>query len=498
MTQKETIVKLRMDVDYPYPSRPKSFLATVLNVKIGKDYLKNSKIIAKMINETPKKVKAYWFFTPYTIPDRELLELLHPCKHEVGLHIANNPQRELERLEKTTGRKVKYYTVHGTSRVLAKLMWRRNLWEKTVPIPRNFQLKSFYYFPTIDLDWHCYASPLTEVAKMAKDSVARGEVLHVHPEWLFQRGKINCRGPYYAVLKNVLNVDRDLESITIRKNGFVEIASDKMEYEKDVIPTGELIGKLRDRGVDIFTFVERKWCSTTLGSVRGLIKIEDNIALLQVESYSEWWQNVGKKTRNMVRKAKKSGIKTQITEPSKEFAEGIWKIYNETPVRQKRGFPHYGISLKSVTRGVFSATNCTFIGAFFDNELVGFTKLVHGDRIERIAQILSLQGHIDKAVNNALIAKSVEICAKRHTKWLMYGRMGNHPSLDRFKQSNKFKEFRLHRFYMPITRKGRVAIKLKMHRELKDSLPQAIKSILFPVYNWASRSKMQIKLRLGI
>ncbi len=49
-------IKLRMDVDYPYPSRSKSFLYVTLGIKNrkGKGYLKNARIIAKMINESPK------------------------------------------------------------------------------------------------------------------------------------------------------------------------------------------------------------------------------------------------------------------------------------------------------------------------------------------------------------------------------------------------------------------------------------------------------------
>ena len=497
MAHEEMIIKLRMDVDYPYPSRLKSFLATGLKLKIGKDYLKNSKIIAKMINETPRGVQAYWFFTPYTIPDRELLELLRSDRHEVGLHVANKPYAELERLEKAAGRKVNYYTVHGTARLLAQLMWRRKLGEEKAPIPKGFPLKSFYEFPTIDLDWACYANPIRQVAKMAKDSIARGEVLHIHPEWLFQRGKINRRGPYYAVLKSILDVDKDLETLAIRKKGFARIASDSKEYEKDVVPTGKFIAKLADRGIDVFTFIERKWCCTIPKPLGGLVQAEDNVALLQVASYYEWWSNVGKKTRNMVRKAEKSGVKTEVVEPSEKLAEGIWKIYNETPIRQKRAFPHYGISLQSVTSGVLSAQHCTFIGAFFQDELVGFMQLVHGNKIAVIAQILSLQGHSDKAVNNALVANAVEVCAAKQVEWIMYGRIGNHPSLDRFKESNSFVKFPLARYYVPVTKKGRVAVKLGLHRELEDSLPQSIKYRLFPFYNLVSRTKMQARLRLG-
>ena len=75
------------------------------------------------------------------------------------------------------------------------------------------------------------------------------------------------------------------------------------------------------------------------------------------------------------------------------------------------------------------------------------------------------------------------------------GRIGNHPSLDRFKESNGFVKFPITRYYVPLTRKGRVAIRLGLHRELKDALPQSLKGPLIPVLNWVSRNKMRLKLR---
>ena len=69
------MIKLRIDVDYPYPSRAKSFLYVALRIKDrkSKDYLKNAFIIARMINESPREVRGYWFFTPYTIPNKNCL-----------------------------------------------------------------------------------------------------------------------------------------------------------------------------------------------------------------------------------------------------------------------------------------------------------------------------------------------------------------------------------------------------------------------------------------
>ncbi|MBX5328096.1 GNAT family N-acetyltransferase [Candidatus Bathyarchaeota archaeon A05DMB-5] len=487
------MIELRIDVDYPYPSRARSFIYTALNIKVGKDYLKNSKILARMINESPRKVKAYWFFTPKTIPDKELLSLLDNERHEVALHIANDPCKELSMLEQVTNRKIRYYTIHGTARFLARIMWKR--WKAKAPkIPENFPLQSFYQFPTEGLDILCYNHNQETATKIAEDYIGKGRVLHIHPIWLFQRGKINRRGPYYETLRRILNADKEFETLEMRKKIFLKIARDAKEYERNVIPHERFLEKLRERGVDIFTFIERKWCHAIPNPAKDWIKVNDNVGLLQVKSYEEWWSSIGKKTRNMVRKAEKSGIKAEIVEPSVKLAEGIWKIYNETPIRQERGFPHFGTPLDAVKKMVFSSQNCTFIGAFLQEELVGFIQLVHGDNVAIISQILSLQKHWDKAVNNALVAKAVEVCADKGVQWLMYGRMGNHPSLDKFKESNGVVKFALTRYCIPLTRKGVIATKLGLHKEIKDTFPQSVKYLLIPIYNWVSRTKTKIKL----
>lgn len=496
-TKVKALITLRIDVDYPYPSRIRSFAYTASGINFGKDYLRNSKIIARMINESPRDVKAYWFFTPKTIPDMELLKLLDNSRHEIALHIANNPHEELKLLEEKTGRKINYYTVHGTARLFARVMWKR--WKhKAPPIPKNFPLQSFYKFKTLGLDIICHYYSPDQAAKIAEKAVTSGHVLHIHPIWLFQRGRINYRGPFYEALRRILDVDNELEMLTLRRKIFFNVAIDNREYERDIVPTDEFLEKLQQRGVDIFTFIERGWCSKLPSQPSHWVVVKDNIAILRVTPFEDWWKNIGKKTRNMIRKAEKSGIKTQVIEADERLAEGIWKIYNEIPIRQERGFPHYGTPLEAVKNMLFSSRNSTFIGAYLQDELVGFIQLVHGDKIAIIAQILSLQMHWDKAVNNALIAKTVEFCAKENVPWIMYGRMGNHPSLDRFKQNNGFTQFQLNRYYIPLTRKGDIAVKLGLHKEMKDMLPQKVKYPLIPVYNWVSRTKMRIKVHLKL
>jgi len=491
------MIRLRIDVDYSYPSRIKSFLFTGLNIKTDKNYLKNSKILARMINESTRNVKAYWFFTPNTIPDNELLTLLNGSKHEVALHVVNDPKRELEQLESATRRKIRYYTIHGTARLFARIMWKR--WKtNSPPIPKDFPLQPFYQTSSSPLDRVCYEESTERAIKTAEDYIKNEKIIQIHPIWLFQRGMLNKRGPFYETLRRILEVDKEIETVAVRKKLFFKIANDINEYARDVIPTNDFIEKLGERGVDIFTFIERRWRNTISNPPHFWLGTDDNIALLQVTTFDEWWKNIGKKTRNMVRKAEKCGVKTEVVEPSEELAEGIWKIYNETPIRQERGFTHYEIPLQAVINGIRLSQNCIYVGAYFQEELVGFIQLVHGNDVALISQILSLQKHWDKAVNNALVAKAIEFCANKKIRWIMYGRIGNHPSLDKFKQSNGFSRFTVTRYYVPITKKGRIATKMGLHREIKDILPQSVKYPLIPLYNWISRNKIRIRLRLGL
>jgi hypothetical protein len=489
------MLTIRLDVDYAFPSRNKSFLFTALGIKSGRHYLENSKIIARMINESSRPVKAYWFFTPYTIPDKELLGLLNEEKHEVALHIANKPNKELENLEKATGRKVNYYTVHGTERLIAKIIWKRKLSQDKAQIPQNFRLKSFYDFPFLSLDIICHTNSTEESVKIAENAVTEGKVLHVHPEWLLQRGKHNPRGPYYEAFKVLLQVDKDLDGLALRKKSFFKMASfaGLSEYLQDHHPSDSLVKKIGQRNVDVLTFLDRSWVNPLANPPKQWRKENDNIALLQVGTYDAWWQSIGKKTRNMIRKAEKNCVKVEVVEPSDKLAEGVWKIYNETPFRQGRAFPHYGQSLETVKNMVYCSNNDTFIAAVLNDEVIGFIQLVYGDNIAIISQILSLQLHWDKAVNNLLVAKTVEVCAAKNVKYVMYGRIGNHPSLDMFKENNGFKKCLLTRYYVPLNVKGRLALTLKLHRSLKDSLPEPIKKRLFGIYNWVSRTKTKLK-----
>jgi hypothetical protein len=185
------------------------YIALGIKRRKGNDYLKNARIIAKMINESSKEVMAYWFFTPYTIPDKKMLDLLRPSRHEVALHVVTNPDREWKILENETQRTVKYYTIHGTSRLIAQLLWGRKIGEKQAKIPSDFPLKSFHdEFSNYIIDYDLYHHGLDVAKKRAEEWINQNGVLAFHPEWLFKRNKRSHRGPYYELLKALLEVEK--------------------------------------------------------------------------------------------------------------------------------------------------------------------------------------------------------------------------------------------------------------------------------------------------
>ena len=177
----------------------------------------------------------------------------------------------------------------------------------------------------------------------------------------------------------------------------MRILQDNQEYEKDAPATEDYVKHFRELGVDIYTFLERTWCCPIKNPPSNWVRSDDNVCMLQITSFDDWFTIVGKKTRNMIRKAEKSSVKVSVIELTPQLVEGIWKIYNETPIRQGRAFSHYGQSLQSVADNMAQAKNATFISAYLEGELVGFVQIIYGDNIAIISQILSLQKHGAKA-----------------------------------------------------------------------------------------------------
>jgi hypothetical protein len=117
----------------------------------------------------------------------------------------------------------------------------------------------------------------------------------------------------------------------------------------------------------------------------------ESIAALPVKSFDHWWnKQIKAKTRNLVRKAEKSGVEVREACCDDTFVSGMTGIFNETPVRQGRQFWHYGKNFETVkqqfSRYLFRED---LIGAYYRDELIRFVMLGNAGRYAVIGQIIS-------------------------------------------------------------------------------------------------------------
>jgi hypothetical protein len=166
--------------------------------------------------------------------------------------------------------------------------------------------------------------------------------------------------------------------------------------------------------IDLFTFIQK----IPATSPAYAYPFEwDNFAALPVSTFDEWWnQQIGFKARNKAKQAGKKGVTVREVPFDDVLVKGIWEIYNECPIRQGRRFPHYGKEIKTVYEEEATFLDRSiFIGAFLDNKLIGFVKLVFDETRTQAStmNILSAIAHRDKAPTNALIAQAVQSCAER-------------------------------------------------------------------------------------
>jgi hypothetical protein len=233
--------------------------------------------------------------------------------------------------------------------------------------------------------------------------------------------------------------------------------------------------------VDLFTFIQK----LSEGSPKHSYPMEwDNMAVLRISTFDHWWKDqIGFKARNKAKQAEKRGVVIQEVPFDEALIRGIHAIYNETPSRQGRRFPHYGKDIEAVRR--MTATfldQSVFIGAFSEGNLIGFIKLVTDEEATQagLMHILSMIRHRDKAPTNALVARAVRACADRGIQYLWYANFSygkkQRSSLSDFKERNGFQKSDVPRYYVPLTAAGRAALWLGLHRSVKDWIPESVAS----------------------
>ena len=234
--------------------------------------------------------------------------------------------------------------------------------------------------------------------------------------------------------------------------------------------------KAREPRADIFTFPQKVYEKTP----KYQYPFEwDDAAAVCTENFDAWWDKLPQEARKNTRRAAKRGVSIRVAEFDDEFVKGIKAIYDESPLRQGKRFYHFGKDLETIKKeqGEYIERS-EFLGAYYQDELIGFIKLVYVDRIAKIMQILAKNRHYDKRPLNALISKAVEVCNKKGMSHLIYGNFnyGNKAKSDLvvFKVRNGFQPLPFPRYYVPLTLKGSLALKIKWHRGLIGMLPSGL------------------------
>jgi hypothetical protein len=262
-----------------------------------------------------------------------------------------------------------------------------------------------------------------------------------------------------------------------------------MLYDEDLVEgeavadPGHFVAQLKASGLaaDIFTFVQK---SEAAGPGHTLYREDDNLAAVPTRSYKDWWENrLPQEARKNVRRAAKRGVVVKEVPFDDELVRGIKEIYDEMPVRQGRPFWHYGKDFETVKMENSTYLGRSwFVGAFYKEELIGFIKVIMVDQVAMLIQILAKDAHHDKRPMNALLACTVELCVQRGASLLTYGKFSygkkGADSLAEFKRRNGFEKVTVPRYYVPLTLKGWIALKLGLHRGLTYLIPRRVADVL--------------------
>ena len=241
------------------------------------------------------------------------------------------------------------------------------------------------------------------------------------------------------------------------------------------------VSMLMDQGTaglraDVFTFTQK--LPATVPKYAYPMEWE-SVAAVRINSFKEWWGGLPQATRKNVRRSQKRGVVVTVREFDDDLIRELVGLNNDSPIRQGVRNEQYGKSFDQIKKDYSSFLDRShFICAYVGNELIGFLKLVYRGEVASLLNLLPKASHHDKRPGNALIAKAVELCESKGVSYLTYGlfNYGNkrESPLREFKVRNGFSEILVPRFYIPLTRWGRLCFRAKFHRGLIGILPHRV------------------------
>ncbi len=234
--------------------------------------------------------------------------------------------------------------------------------------------------------------------------------------------------------------------------------------------------KLHRAMADIFTFAQK------LPETRPRYSYYtewDSVAAIRLTSFTDWWEHLPQETRKNARRAARQGVVVRIQRLDDVLIGGIVELNNDSQVRQNQPFFHYGKTFDEVRKDYSSfGERSDFICAYLGTELIGVIKIVYCGKIAAIMQLLTKRSQDATRPANALMAKAVERSEQRGMSYVTYCNYsyGNKrkSSLSEFKHRNGFEEIFVPRFYVPLTVKGKICLRLKLHRDFLGILPENV------------------------
>ena len=209
----------------------------------------------------------------------------------------------------------------------------------------------------------------------------------------------------------------------------------------------------------------------------------DSIAAIRIATFKTWWENLPQETRKNVRRSQKRGVTVVVKNLDTSLIQDLIDLNNDAPVRQGKPFTHFGKTFDQVARDQASFLDRSdYICAYAEAQLVGVAKLVYRGDVASILTFLTKKSQQDKRPANALMAKTVELCEQKKISHLIFGMFnyGNKRDtpLREFKIRHGFEEILVPHFFVPLTVKGAISVKLKLHRGLLGLLPHSVISLL--------------------
>lgn len=261
--------------------------------------------------------------------------------------------------------------------------------------------------------------------------------------------------------------------IVVVRRGLVSIARIRDEWFDDVGDPAAILNELEKcrPQPDLFTFWQRL---PDIVPMFPYYREDEALSAIPLKDFEHWWmKQINSDARKKAKRAEKRGIEIRITGLDDDLVRGVMGIFNETPIRRGKPFWHYNKGFDDVKEILSRDVETSkFIGAYQGEELVGIAKLNYaGQRFVNPGIFLTkIELRREKYLDNALMAKAIELCTTDGVSYFTYTnwRKGEHAE---FLRRNGFEKTLVPRYWIPLTRKGKIALQFGLHRELSARIP---------------------------